>query len=270
MKILSEKRVGLLILAGGRATRMQSVLGGLPKALLHFPPWPPPFLELLTRAGSRGVEICVAVDYRSCSAIESYLGEHSQKPELSVDNCQGTGTAITSALERMESRLVLVCNADTIVPFDILRFALEAPSFFLPVLQILTPLSMQNSGLIGVCSGQRSQRVAHWGEATGKPPSRPVQRVSSSGAYLVQRRLWETSVDTDVTSLEHGIMPKLVDEQAVAAYVVKTFLPTYDFGTLDRVCYLERNQVLLNSLLHAFGVHHSPFPGSRLSGVQIA
>lgn len=265
-----EKHIGLLILAGGRATRLQALLEGRPKALIHFPPWQPLLLDLVKRGSRRRMEVCIASDSYSYSAIDSYLWEHGQHPQISVDPGKGTGCALKLALERMQSPIVIVCNADTIIPFDILMFGSEASSPYLPVRQILTPFSVQNSGLIGISREADVPQVVHWGEATGTYPNAANLTASSSGAYVIQRKQLLADIDPCMDSLENGIMPALVGERAVEAYVTETLLPTYDFGVLNRFHSLRRNRALLNQLLAASGADHPTRASYCLSGVQIA
>lgn len=270
MNLTLGKTVGLLILAGGKATRLQTLLDGRPKSLIHFPPWQPVLLDLVKRASQRGMEVCLATDPSSFAAIDSYMWEQGQHTQISVDSGQGTGNALRVALERMESPTVIVCNADTIIPFDILAFGSEAPLPNLPVRQILTPFSTQNSGLIGVSRDVHTRQVVHWGETTGTRPAINSRAASSSGAYVIQRKQWLGNIDPNMGSLENAIMPALVSERIVEAYITETILPTYDFGVPNRIRALQRDKALLNLLLSASGADHPNSAGYCLPGVRIA
>ena len=164
MNIVLSRRIGLLILAGGRATRMQSSLKGQPKALLTIPPWRSVLLDLVSRARRLSMEVCVAVDSGTYPAIASYLTYHHEKVDYSVDGGFGTATAITAAIERMSAPFILVCNADTIIPVNILQFSQEFRQYR-PFVPVLAPNSTQNAGLIGVEDDQFGGRVAHWGDS---------------------------------------------------------------------------------------------------------
>jgi NDP-sugar pyrophosphorylase family protein len=271
MSIRSRKTFGLLVLAGGKGTRLHAQLHGRPKALIQLPPWRPVLLDLIARANRQGAEVCLALDSRSYSAIESYLREHGQLTQLSIDSGRGTADAIRTALERMESSVVVVCNADTIIPFNLLEFAAQSSPPFLPVQQILTPTSVQNSGLIGIRGGGDRKYVIHWGEGAGcSAPGATTQWASSSGGYIIRRRQWLDYVDSDADSLEHEVMPSLVSDGIVEAHVVPTLLPTYDFGTPERIRNLQLNRVLLNRLIRASGADHPVIAGGCLPGIRIA
>jgi NDP-sugar pyrophosphorylase family protein len=270
MSFALKNAVGLLVLAGGKATRLQAVLKGSPKSLIHFPPWQPVLLDLARRATQCEMEVWIATDSRSSSAIDSYLSEHGLRVQISVDPGEGTGYAIRMALERMESPTVIVCNADTIVPFNILAFGAETSTPYLPVRQILTPFSVQNSGLIGVTRDLDMPKVAHWGETTGTSPTVSHRAASSSGAFVVRKKQLLASIDSDMGSFDRVIMPALVSEGAVEAHVVETLLPTYDFGELNRIRVLYQDNTLRNRLLLASGAEQPTRVGCCLPGVRIA
>jgi NDP-sugar pyrophosphorylase family protein len=215
------------------------------------------------------METCVAVDDRSYTDIEAYLTEHGQEVGYSNDRGIGTASAITLAMEQMESSSVLVCNADTIIPENILQLANEFARH-LPVLQILTPLSVQNTGLIGVEAGRPSSRVVHWGEATGERPPQTLQPASSSGSYVIDRKFWAKNTDRSCASLELEVMPECARSGAVEAHVARTLLPTFDFGTLDRWARLKRDPNMLSRLFESFGAERPPKSGYCLSGIEFA
>lgn len=257
MNFLSSRRLGLLVLAGGRATRMQSMLHGQPKALLELPHGHPLLLDIVTRASQLSMEVCVAVDRGSYSQVCAYLTEHEQIIDYSLDNGSGTAVAITTALERMSAEFVTVCNADTIVPLDIVQLS-NAIMPKRPVLQVVAPYSIQNAGLIGIEPDRRGMSVVHWGEKSRCLPPPDLIPCSSSGAYIINRRLWLDSVNRGSTSLEQEVMPSLVSIAAVEAFAVRTYLPIFDFGTVMRFHRLRMDRILFRRLLRASGAHSLP------------
>jgi NDP-sugar pyrophosphorylase family protein len=269
MNIIQCQRIGLLILAGGGATRMQPSLNGRPKALLTIPPWSSVLLDLIIRAEALSMEVCVAVDGRNYYDIESYLTYHHQRVDYSVDDGFGTAAAITNAIQRMRAPFVLVCNADTIVPVDILQLAQEYRQYW-PFLQVLTPNSTQNAGLIGVEDDRFGGRIAHWGEHIASPPARRLVAASSSGAYIINRNYWLNDIDLNANSLERDIMPVIVSTSSVEALIIKTDLPVYDYGTIKRFRLLEANPDLLERLFNAFGAQQTPSSACYLDEVHAA
>lgn len=269
MNIIPSRGIGLLILAGGRATRMQSFLNGRPKALLAIPPWRPVLLDLVSRARRLSMEVCVAVDERTYFDIDSYLTYHHQIVDYSIDDGLGTSSAITAAIERMRAPVILVCNADTIIPIDILQLSQEVRQYW-PFLQVLAPYSTQNAGLIGVQGDRVGGRVAHWGEHVGSPPPQKLAVASSSGAYIINRKYWLNNIDRSAKSLERDIMPIVVSAASVGAFVINTNLPVFDYGTTERFRLLEENPFLLHRLFRAFGGEPQPSYGYYLNRKRIA
>lgn len=263
MNLVPSRRLGLLILAGGRATRMQSVLNGRPKALLTVPPWRSVLLDLVSRARRLPMEVCVAVDDRTYSEIASYLTYHYESADYSIDLGLGTASAITMAIERMRAPFILVCNADTIIPGDVLGLSQEIRQSR-PFLQLLTPFSTQNSGLIGVEEDLLGGHVAHWGEHIVSPPPQKLMAASSSGAYIINRRYWLNNVDLSAKSLEHEVMPTVVPATSVDALIITTNLPVFDYGSIERFRLLEENPSLLHRLFNAFGAEPGPSHGYLL------
>jgi NDP-sugar pyrophosphorylase family protein len=269
MNIIPSQRPGLLVLAGGRATRMQSVLHGQPKALLSLPPWRPVLLDLVSRARRLLMEVCVAVDEDTYPDISAYLTYHHQSVEYSIDRGLGTAAAITAAFERMRSSAILVCNADTIIPIDILQFSQDARQYR-PFLQVLARCSTQNVGLIGVEEDRFGGRVAHWGERFASPPPQKLVAASSSGAYIIDRRYWLEDVDLCARSLELDVMPMVVPMDSVEAFIIKTNLPVFDYGTVKRFRLLEESPSLLHQLFDAFGSEPRSSSNYNLNRVRVA
>ena len=215
------------------------------------------------------METCVAVDGGTYPTVASYLTYHHQKVDYSVDGGLGTAAAITVAIERMHAPFILVCNADTIIPTDILQLSQEFRQYR-PFLQVLAPNSTQNAGLIGVEDDQFGGRVAHWGEHVAIPPPRMLEAASSSGAYIVNRRYWLNDIDQCAKSLEQDIMPIAVSTMGVGAFVINSSLPVFDYGTIERFRFLEANPRLLRRLFDAFGSEPGPSYGYCLDEVCIA
>jgi NDP-sugar pyrophosphorylase family protein len=269
MNLVPMQRLGLLILAGGSATRMQPVLKGQPKALLAIRPWRSVLLDLVSRARRLSMEVCVAADSGTYSEISSYLACHGEIVDYSIDGRLGTAAAITAAVERMRSPIILLCNADTIIPIDILQFSQEFRQHR-PILQLLAPHSIQNSGLIGVENDRLVNRVAHWGEHMSSPPPRKLVPGSSSGAYMIDKKFWLNNVDRYARSLEREVMPALVPTGGVEAFVIKTALPVFDYGTVKRFRLLEESPLLLDQLFQAFGAEPEPSYGYDLDRARTA
>lgn len=110
-----------IILAGGRGTRLSSVVPDLPKPMA--PVCGRPFLDyLLQRLAAQGIErVCLSVGYLA-HKIQDFYGDHFDGMKLSYsveESPLGTGGAIRAALNFTSSEDVLILNGDTIAEVDL-------------------------------------------------------------------------------------------------------------------------------------------------------
>lgn len=110
-----------VIFCGGRATRVQSVLDELPKALIPLDktPYLDGLLKILRVAGIKKVVLCVSP---FTSSISTYVGNGSRfnlDVRYSVDdgNVENAG-ALWAALPLTDTSLMICINGDTVVDVD--------------------------------------------------------------------------------------------------------------------------------------------------------
>ena len=109
-----------VILAGGRGTRLRSVVPDLPKPMA--PVAGKPFLEILLASLARKNigRVVLSVGYLAESII-SHFGQRFQGIEIDYareDSPLGTGGALRLALQKCREEAVLVLNGDTFLEFD--------------------------------------------------------------------------------------------------------------------------------------------------------
>jgi len=109
-----------IVLAGGRGTRLASVIQGVPKVLALV--GGRPFLELLLqRLKQRGMRrVILSVGYLA-GRIREHFGEQFDGLEIAYameEEPLGTGGAVMNALTLAESQAVLVLNGDTFADVD--------------------------------------------------------------------------------------------------------------------------------------------------------
>jgi NDP-sugar pyrophosphorylase family protein len=244
---------GLVVLAGGEGTRVRELLGNKPKASIAVSGGSSLLALIIDEAATRQLPICVVVDERWRQAVMQSLGNRAHYPTWAVDAGRGTGVALLAGLRELSTTYAIVCNADTVVPAEIFQLA-TLSSQDLPVTQLLTRRSMQNEGLIGVRRHPAGAVVDHWGETDLSFPGEGLERWSSSGVYLVDRSYFISRFNADYLSLERDVLPELVRAGAVGALLAESPLPTYDFGTPERLRRLSEEGSLRRSLLHAMGI----------------
>jgi NDP-sugar pyrophosphorylase family protein len=117
------EKIDAIILAGGKGTRLQSVVSDVPKPLAMING--EPFLDiLLRRLDGCGIigRVVLAVGHMAEHVIERYRGcdDFGFDIEFSVEReLLGTGGGIKQAMKLTESELVLAMNGDSFVEADI-------------------------------------------------------------------------------------------------------------------------------------------------------
>jgi D-glycero-alpha-D-manno-heptose 1-phosphate guanylyltransferase len=142
-----------IVLAGGRGTRLQSVLPDLPKPMA--PIAGRPFLEyILDRLIDGGIEnIVLSVGYKADVIISHFENRYRGATlHYSVEHEPlGTGGGIAYALSLMETAPVLVVNGDTFLDIDyreLVGWYEEEPSQIAMVLRNVSDVSRYGSVLL--------------------------------------------------------------------------------------------------------------------------
>jgi len=113
--------VDVVILAGGRGTRLQSLPGDLPKPLrpVHGRPFLSYLLDQVRAAGAR--KVILALGYKPEAFLDFLRDEASPTfvLEMAVEaSPMGTGGALRAALSRLSTDTVLVLNGDSYADAD--------------------------------------------------------------------------------------------------------------------------------------------------------
>lgn len=125
-----------IILAGGKGTRLRSVVADVPKPLA--PVAGKPFLEFLLRSllKSSYDRVLISVGYKAELIIQCF-GDHYQGLPLTYvreDEPMGTGGAIKLALEACESDHAFVFNGDTFLEVDHSQLAMLWEKYRKPII----------------------------------------------------------------------------------------------------------------------------------------
>lgn len=114
-----------IILAGGRGTRLQSVVSDVPKPMADINGWP--FLTYQIRyLAAQGIKrIILSVGYKHESIVSFFGDQFEGTPIVYMveETPLGTGGGLRLALEASETDDVLVCNGDTFFEFRLEKLA---------------------------------------------------------------------------------------------------------------------------------------------------
>lgn len=214
-----------LILAGGKGTRIQHLLGNLPKPMVDVAGRP--FIErvvlLLKDQGIR--RIILSTGYRG-EIIEKHFG-NGKKWNMDVDySCDpfplGTGGAVRHALGKTLSDRFLVLNGDSYCRFDLDRLEDAHKKSAAHVTIWLS--KMEDCRRYGSVEIDSEGAVREFLE---KPAERHSGLVNA-GIYLVERTAAETIPEGIPTSIERDFFPRLVGQ---GLFAVAGDHPLLDIGT---------------------------------------
>ena len=208
-----ERRLDAIVLAGGRGTRLQSVVRDVPKplALVGGRPFLDYQLQLLASSG-RVRQVVLAVGHLADRIIEHYT---QHPPPLPVDfvvehALLGTGGAARNALDATTSDRVLVLNGDSVFRWDLDALA-EVHASLRPeaTLSLVRVGDVGRYGSVVVEEG----RIRTFVEKGG--PGGPG--LINAGVYLFERETLGAIASGCVTSLETDVFPVLAARGALAA-----------------------------------------------------
>ena len=204
----SLANLDVLVLAGGRGTRLQPVLGEKAKVLAQVAG--KPFLShLLSRLGAQGIQKVVLALGCFHQEVLEYL-EHQSCEGLQVipvveDEPLGTAGAIRNALEVLESDPVFVVNGDTYaeVPLEsLLSFHQEHGAAV--TLAAAYKKDIQRYGSVEIDETGQVVRFVEKGES--------VSGHVSAGVYVISRRVIEMIPTHRAVSWERDTLPGLLGE----------------------------------------------------------
>ena len=203
-----------VILAGGKGTRLQSVVSDIPKPMA--PIGDKPFLEILIHhLANQGIDhVVLAVGYKH-EVIQNYFGESWRDVSISYaieSSPLGTGGAVKAAASHLSGDAFFLLNGDTF--FDVLLVDLgesfEQADF--PFVLSLKEVEDQN----------RYGRVAiNDDHITAFEEKQYIDKgYINGGVYTCSTDWWlYKSPETEIFSLESDVLEKLVQEHLLGYYI---------------------------------------------------
>lgn len=207
--------VEAIVLAGGKGTRLQSVVKDLPKPMadIHGKPF---LFYLLRYLQQQGITRAIlSVGYKA-DMIQEYF-QRNPILDFKIEYCiesepLGTGGAIQQALSRAQSPEILVTNGDTM-------FAVDIPWFVAQHYQMQADVSiglkkMINFDRYGVVSINGQQDIIGFEE---KRPR--TEGYINAGLYLFPKNLFQRFSMPNKFSLEQDFLPKFLGQYRLKACI---------------------------------------------------
>lgn len=206
------KKLDAIILAGGKGTRLRSVVSDIPKPLA--PINGKPFLDILLSQleGSGCInKVVLAVGYKSEIVIDRYKGCKDYKFEtlFSLEReLLGTGGAIKKAIHLTESEDILVLNGDSYAEVDIRDVIKEHRDRNASMTIVLK--EVDNVSRFGSVKIDSKNRITAFEE---KKDDIVRPGLINAGIYLIKRKLFDNVQEDKVISLEKEILPELIHKE---------------------------------------------------------
>lgn len=230
----SQPMLDAIILAGGRGTRLQSVVSDRPKPLAEVAGRP--FVEwLLLALRMQGVRRAVLATGYKGEMVEAHFGDGAR---LGMEVAYaheavplGTGGAARHALYRVATGLVLVLNGDSFCPFDIARLVAAHQQANAAATLLLVP--MDDCRRYGAVAAAEDGRVLSFREKNADLGAGLI----NAGVYLFDRRTLDGIPAGRAVSLENDTFPALIGHGLYATGGEGPFL---DIGTPESYASAER------------------------------
>lgn len=226
--------IDAVVLAGGYGTRLEPVLGNLPKGLapIRGKPFLDLLLEFLSRQGITRVVFCVG--HLREPLIQRYTQWPGVRTAFSVeDEPLGTGGAVKHALSAVSTESFLVLNGDSFCDIDLhslLEFHRQNHA-----LATLTLAELSDRNDTGQVELDAAGRVTAFAE---KQPARNArQAYMNAGIYVLERSAFKDVEETQ-SSLETRLIPRWVGVGRCYGFV--TSAAVFDIGTPDRYASAQR------------------------------
>lgn len=200
-----------IILAGGKGTRLQSVVSDIPKPMALIGDIP--FLEfLLNYLESYKIEhVILSVGYK-WDVIQEYFGDKFKSIRISYaveEEALGTGGGIKLAMEKAEGDHVYILNGDTFFDVnlhDLSEFYFAHKSDMTLTVKRKTDFFRYGTVVLDIC------KVIEFKE------KQPMKRgLINGGVYLMKKGLFETYNMPDKFSFENDFMEKHLQNLRICA-----------------------------------------------------
>lgn len=225
-----------VVLAGGRGTRLRSIVSDRPKvmAVVRGRPFITYIMDQLIEAGFNKVILCAG--YLAKTMIET-LGYEYQN--LSIKYSQepyalGTGGAVKYAMPLIETSHVLLMNGDSIIDVALIDFlAWHLKNKFNASMVLSEVSDCSRYGAVKIT--ENKVVIAFEEKSIENMPG-----LVNAGIYLFSRKLIDESIQSnEFNSLEKELMPVLLKNITIGGYCCKSKL--IDIGTPES--YKVANQV---------------------------
>jgi D-glycero-alpha-D-manno-heptose 1-phosphate guanylyltransferase len=196
----------VVILAGGRGTRLDSIPGDLPKPLrpINGRPFLAYLIDQVRNAGARRVLLAIGYRAEAFAGFVEETGRTGLQVETSVESAPlGTGGALRASLPRLRTDDVLVLNGDSYADIDPASLAAEHVRRKARATILLTEVS--DAGRYGRVDVDGEGAVVRFSEKGAGGPG-----LINAGLYVFRRETLAEIPEGKPASLERDTLPSLI------------------------------------------------------------
>jgi D-glycero-alpha-D-manno-heptose 1-phosphate guanylyltransferase len=200
--------ISVIILCGGKGTRLQTVVNDRPKSMAIINN--EPFLCYLFKQLSKSDlnNIILSTGYKA-DIIESYFGKKIYNLSLKYSREKqslGTGGAVKLALSKVETDYIMVMNGDSYLDIDLKSYV--SWHFKNKYNSSMVLAKVENISRYGNVKADNDGRVLSFEEKDGNNKPGWI----NGGIYILKKTMLDT-VPPDINySLERDFFPKLIDK----------------------------------------------------------
>jgi NDP-sugar pyrophosphorylase family protein len=213
-----------IILAGGKGTRLQSVVSDRPKVLADVA-GRPYLAHVLDRLACLGVPSVVLSTGYMAEAVEQAIGAtHGAMPVQYARESTplGTGGGALLAASRVDAPWFLVLNGDSWCETDLAAFVEAVPEDCGMGMLLTRVDDVSRYGAVRLGTDGRVESFCEKGSTAG-------EGVINAGVYLISRKSLERFAGVSPLSLECDVFPALAAQGLIHGHMVDA--PFIDIGT---------------------------------------
>jgi D-glycero-D-manno-heptose 1,7-bisphosphate phosphatase len=227
--MINLKKLAVIILAGGRGTRIKKITNIIPKPLIKFNNKPLLTLILNNISKYNFKKIYILAGYKGAKIYKKYNNKYFNfnKVECVIEKKRlGTFGAIANIKEKLTKNFIVI-NGDTI--FNANLEILKNSDLKKELVMFLTKKHSYKENKKLTNLGIKKNKIIFYSKNNN---------YINAGTYLLSKKIFNKKF-INKSSLENDIIPKLIEEKKINGYIQNKEL--IDVGTNKNLIYAKKN-----------------------------
>jgi D,D-heptose 1,7-bisphosphate phosphatase len=227
--MINLKKLAVVILAGGRGSRIKKITNNIPKALIKFNNKPLLTLILNNISKYSFKKIYILAGYKGAKIYKKYNSKYFNfnKVECIIEKKRlGTFGALVNIKKKLTKNFIVI-NGDTI--FNANLESLKNSDLKKELVMFLTKKHSYKENKKLTNLGIKKNKIIFYSKK---------DKYINSGTYLLSKKIFNKRF-LNKSSLENDIISKLIEERKISGYVQNKKL--IDVGTSKNLIYANKN-----------------------------